>query len=35
MAYTSIDFIVSVAEIREVAYDIFGSTLVIDQIPED
>lgn len=35
MAYTSIDFIVSVAEIRKVAYDIFRSTLVTDQIPED
>ena len=34
MAYTSTDFVVSAAEIREVANDIFRSALVTDQIPE-
>lgn len=30
-----LDFIVSAAEIREVANDIFRSALITDQIPED
>ena len=35
MAYTSIDFIISAAEIRDIANDIFRNALVTDQIPED
>lgn len=35
MAYTSIDFVISAAEIRDIATDIFRAALVTDQIPED
>lgn len=35
MTDTSVDFTVSVAEIRGVANDIFRSARVTDQLPED
>ena len=35
MAYASIDFVISAAEIRDIANDIFSNALVTDQIAED